>query len=140
MTVVDASVAVKWLLPERGSDEAQALLDSGESLAAPALIVVEVAAAIARKSRRREVIGPDAQSAFDLWLKSLAAGVIELVPDRLALERAFRLAATLEHPLQDCVYLAVAERITGRFVTADARFAAKANKAYQDVRLLGLGA
>jgi predicted nucleic acid-binding protein len=140
MTVVDASVAVKWLLPERGSDEAQALLDSGESLAAPALIVVEVAAAIARKSRLREVAGPDAESALSLWMRSLAAGVLELVSDRAAVERAFRLAVALDHPLQDCLYLAVAERMKAQYVTADARFSDKAKRTHPSVRLLGSGA
>jgi len=50
MIVVDASVAVKWFFPEAGTAEAQQVLASGDRLAAPALIRVEVAAAIARKA------------------------------------------------------------------------------------------
>ena len=136
MTVVDASVAVKWLLPEPGSDEAQGLLESGEALWAPALIAVEVAAALARKSRLKEVQPSDAELALGLWTKSLASGVLGLVSDQADLRQAFRFAAELAHPLQDCLYLALAERLEATFVTADARFSGKARQLYPNVQLL----
>ena len=36
---------------------------------------------------------------------------------------ATRLALALDRPVYDCVYLALAQRIRGRVVTADGRFA-----------------
>ena len=42
MLVVDASVAIKWFLLEAGRDEARRLLDAGQRLIAPELIVAEV--------------------------------------------------------------------------------------------------
>ncbi len=44
--VVDASVAVKWLVAESLSDEASSLLDAGLTLLAPALLFAEAANAL----------------------------------------------------------------------------------------------
>ncbi len=137
MTVVDASVAVKWLLPEPGSDEAQGLLDSGENLAGPGLMAVEVAAALARKSRLKEIAPKDADAALELWLQSLADGLVEIVRDEADLRGAFRLARELNHQLQDCLYLALSERLQATLVTADAEFERKARQVYPNIRLLG---
>ena len=137
MTVVDASVAVKWLLPEPGSDEAQSLLDSGENLAGPGLMAVEVAAALARKSRLKEIAPKDADAALELWLQSLADGLVEIVRDEADLRGAFRLARALNHRLQDCLYLALSERLQATLVTADAEFERKARQVYPHTRLLG---
>lgn len=139
MTIVDASVAVKWLLPEAGDRAAQQLLSSGERLLGPSLIRVEVAAALARKARLREIETPDAETGVELWLQSIGAGVIGLVPDEEDLPRAFQLAVALCHPLQDCLYLALAERLGAPLITADEQFVAKAQASHSAVRLLGLG-
>ena len=135
--MVDASVAIKWLLPEPGSDEAQGLLDSGENLAGPGLMAVEVAAALARKSRLKEIAPQDADAALELWLRSLADGLVEIVRDEEDLRGAFRLARALDHRLQDCVYLALAERLQATLVTADEEFERKARQVYPEIRLLG---
>ena len=137
MTVVDASVAVKWLLPEEGAHAAALLLASGDGLMAPALIRVEVAAAIARKVRLKEIEALDGEAALALWLQSIADGVIMLVPDGVDLQRAWNIATTVNHPLQDCLYLALAERIGASLVTADDKFVAKARGKHVGVRWLG---
>lgn len=126
MIVVDASVAVKWLLPESGSSDAQELLSGNERLLGPSLIRVEVAAAIARKVRFGEIQSEDGDGAIALWVQSLRDGVITLVSDELDLSNAWAIAVKLNHPLQDCLYLALAERIGAQLITADERFAAKA--------------
>lgn len=136
MTVVDASVAVKWLLPEAGDAAARSLLSSGERLFGPALIRVEVAAAIARKSRFGEIESRDVEAAVDLWFRAIADGVITLVPDEADLPRAVKLALALKHPLQDCLYLALAERLGVTLITADEKFAAKTRPSSDSVRLL----
>ncbi len=137
MTIVDASVAIKWLLPEPGADHAEMLLESGEQLAAPALIRVEVAAAIARKVRRKEIEPRDGGTAFDLWLRCITAGVIALIPDEAHIHLAWKIAMKLNHPLQDCLYLAAAERLEAALVTADRKFVAAAGRDYPRARLLG---
>lgn len=49
--VVDASVAVKWLVPEEHSEAAARLTVSGEDLHAPRLLAAELANALWRKAR-----------------------------------------------------------------------------------------
>ena len=136
MTVVDASVAVKWFFPETGEAQAQQVLASGDRLAAPALIRVEVAAAIARKARFHEIHEEDAEAAANLWLRAIADGVIALSPDEADIGPAVKLALQLKHPLQDCLYLALAERIGATLITADQDFVGKASAAHARVRPL----
>jgi predicted nucleic acid-binding protein len=134
--VIDASVAVKWLLPEVGSPAAEALLEGDERLMGPALIRVEVAAAIGRKVRFGEIETGDGESAVNLWFQSLNDGVITIVPDAHDLPRAWAICVALRHPLQDCLYLALSERLGVPLITADQRFALKAKSVYAGVSTL----
>ena len=136
MIVVNASVAVKWLLPEPGDAAAQELLASEERLVAPSLIRTEVAAALARRARFREIEPRDAETAMGLWLQTLRDGVIGLVADEVDLVTALGLTAELSHPLQDCLYLALAERLCAPLVTADKKFVNKARASHALVRVL----
>ena len=116
--VVDASVAVKWVVPEALSDNADRLLASGEELVAPDLLPVEAANALWKKTTRKELAPREADQALALLF---ASGLV-LQPTGPLLARAMALAHRLRHPVYDCVYLALAERERARFVTADARF------------------
>jgi predicted nucleic acid-binding protein len=136
MIIVDASVAVKWFLPESGADEAQRLLQSTEKLIAPSLIRLEVLAAFTRKVRLQELAVDDARGACELWSKALATGALTLIPDERHLPRAIELAFEIRHPLQDCLYLAVAKDNSGTLFTADPKFAERASGNYASVRLL----
>lgn len=136
MIVVDASVAVKWFLPEAGDTAAQRLLESGESLIGPFLIRVEVAAALAKKARVKEIEPSDAKAAVKLWIQAVRDGVITLVSEEMDLSRAFGMALELNHPLQDCVYLALAERLGATLLTADEKFLAKAHPSHPALRAL----
>jgi predicted nucleic acid-binding protein len=136
LIVVDASVAVKWFLPEPGEAAAQEVLAGGERLMAPALIRVEVAAGIARKARLGEIENRDATRAVKLWFRALRDGVVSLVADDTDVEEAAKLALLLRHPLQDCLYLALAVRLAAPLITADQEFAVRAGKRYQEIRKL----
>jgi predicted nucleic acid-binding protein len=109
MTVVDASVAVKWLFPEPGAAAARKLLESGERLSGPALVRIEVLAAVTRKARLAEISARDAVTGAELWLGSLQDDLLTLFPDEQDLAQAFRLSLELQQPLQDCLYLALAK-------------------------------
>ena len=50
LVVLDASVAVRWVTAEVGSDEAAALLERDLTWIAPRLLVTEVASALRRRS------------------------------------------------------------------------------------------
>lgn len=134
MIVVDASVAVKWFLPETGSDAAGALLRSSDKLFAPELIRVEVASALVRRVRLGELDADDAIAAADLWAAALASGVVTLQDNAVDLRQAVLLGSALRHPLQDCLYLACAMRNRAVLMTADARFRAKAASTYEAIR------
>jgi predicted nucleic acid-binding protein len=136
MIVVDASVAVKWFLPEHGAEAAHSLLLGHEKLVAPTLIRIEVAAAITRKVRLGELPVEDAEATCDLWLRALLRGVVTLRPDEDNLETAVKLALQIRHPLQDCLYLALAQRDGGSLITADPKFAERAGRIYPNVELL----
>ena len=115
--VVDASVAVKWVIPEVLSDLADRVCDGAEDVLAPDLLLVEVANALWRKTTAREISAREADGAFDLVRRS----GIDLRPAGPLLPRAMDLARRLGHPVYDCVYLALAEREEATLVTADQR-------------------
>jgi predicted nucleic acid-binding protein len=115
--VVDASVAVKWVVEESGTAHALELRRNARFLA-PDLLVAECANILWKKVERDELSKREASLAARL----LSATDIELVSTRSLLERAVQIAIELKHPAYDCLYLAVAERSGCRFVTADERF------------------
>lgn len=127
--VIDASVAVKWVVTEDGTAEALSLLSAGP-LSAPELLVAECANIIWKKKRLGEL---DAEEAM-LAAKLIERAEVELHPMRALLEPATRLAIDLDHPAYDCVYLALALANDWRFVTADARLIAKARRASPELQ------
>ena len=118
--VVDASVALKWVVPEAGSADADALRRA-DQLLAPDLIVTEWANALWKKVGRGEIALDDAL----LAARVLQQAQIELRPMRGLLRPATELALALNHPTYDCFYLALAAGESCPFVTADERVARK---------------
>ncbi len=130
--IVDASVAVKWFTAEALHDEARALLTGSEPLLAPDILAVEFANAMWAKTRRDEIDEAEA-------VRAIAAvsgrGQPQLQPSAPLVPRAFELARSLDHPVYDCIYLALAEMLDTFLMTADRHFADSA-QAYRRVRLL----
>lgn len=122
--VVDASVVVKWVVGESGSDRASALRDESD-LIAPSQLVSEVGNALWKAVRRRDVAASDAIPALRSVLRAFDA----LVPNEQLHERALALAIELDHPIYDCFYLALAERERAPLISADKRLIAAAKKA-----------
>lgn len=118
--VVDASVAVRWVVSEEGSDDAVALLQQSFRWLAPRLLLTEVASALRRKVVEGELSTEVALEALDVLLTELGSS-IELAADETLMPLALTLALSLEHKLPDCVYLALAERTGADLVTADRR-------------------
>jgi len=117
--VVDASVAVKWLVAEDLSESAAQLLDARHVLIAPELMFVEAANALWAMGRRGDLTSSDVEQALDTLL---LAPVTVTAPLRDLLPSAIRLAADLAHPVYDCCYLALGVRDNASVVTADRRF------------------
>ena len=116
--VIDASVAIKWFEPKSLSREAARLLDGGDALFAPDFLLVECGNIIWKKVRLGELTRADG----DVALGALRSGPIDFVGTRPLVERALHLAHEIDHPLYDCLYLAAAEAVDARVVTADRRF------------------
>ena len=116
--VVDASVAVKWLVAEEDADIADRLAASGEDLHAPRLMASEAANVLWRKARAGEIERAEASAAMAL----LTDMPVRWNDDETVGADAVRLALALGHPVYDCVYLALAHRIGATVVTADRRF------------------
>lgn len=117
--VIDASVAVKWVVPEAGT--AQALALRRHALYAPDLLIAECANILWKKQQRGELTTREASMAARL-LERVELG---LMPMRRLLDRATALAIELDHPAYDCIYLACAEVVRRPFVTADTRLLRK---------------
>ena len=114
--VVDASVAVKWLVVEEDSADARSLLDD-EELHAPRLLVSEVANAVWRKVRLDQV---DRNAAGQL-LATMSDMPVRWHADETVCADAIRLAIAHDRPVYDLMYLALAQRLGVRVVTADQR-------------------
>ena len=132
--VVDASVALKWVIPEVLSDRAERLLGANEDLIAPDLLPIEAANALWKKTVRREISARDAEQALALLQES---GLV-LRPTGPLLAPALAIAHRLDHPVYDCVYVALARRERARLVTSDRRLARRIASRRLDVRVVEL--
>ncbi len=115
--VVDASVAVKWFVPEPDSGAADSLIDGGEALIAPDFVLIEAANTFWKICQRGEMSTEQAAAA----LAALANGVLSVHPSSALVAAALRLARDLGRPVYDCLYVALAEREGAPLVTADKR-------------------
>ncbi len=118
--VIDASVALKWVFDEPGTQAALALRE--EPLIAPEIWLAEAANALWRHSRLGEISAEEALARMEeLTQAPVAAIAIEpFVAD------ALRLATEILHPVYDCLYLALAIRHDTYLITDDRRFAVAA--------------
>ena len=136
MIVVDANVAVKWYLPEAGSDSALELMDGTSPLFAPELIRLEVLAAITRRVRTGEASAEVTMTRCNNWLRHLRAGAVTVLPEHEILDDAVSLSLQIPHTLQDCLYLAVANKLDASLITADKPFLERASRFYSRISLL----
>ena len=120
--VIDASVAVKWVVQEPGTPEALALRKA--NLTAPDLLVPECANILWKKHRLGQLTAGEARAAAQL----LERADIELAPMRAHLHAATALAIELDHPGYDCLYIALALEKGCAFATADQRLLRKAHQ------------
>jgi predicted nucleic acid-binding protein len=119
--VVDASVALKWVLPEAQSGEACKLRDDFQKrlheLLAPDVFPIELAHALTRAERKKIIpLG---------YAKGLLADIMQtppaLHPCLPLLSRATEISSQSRQGVYDCLYVALADREQCELLTADQR-------------------
>lgn len=135
IVVVDASVAIKWFLPERFSINAIRLLQADCELAAPDLIFPECGNVLWKRWLRRELEA----EVMPALLGDLRRMDLRIVPTFALTEEACRIAVEFRRSFYDSVYLALAVISAGRLATADEKlcYALKDTHLAQRVVMIG---
>ena len=117
--VVDSSIVMRWFIHDRWSDVA-ILAAEKYRLIAPAFIKVEIANALRGQCRYGAM-------PIDVALRHLEGlgSQFSVFEDGPLLPTAFRLAMDRDHPVYDCVYLALALRQGVPILSADMKMARK---------------
>jgi predicted nucleic acid-binding protein len=116
--VVDASIAVKWFIPEIHSEHAVRLLDKSIKFLAPSLIYAEVGNILWKKLRLKELTQESAQGILNDFKRM----PLEINDNQVLLETAWHIATTYQRTFYDSLYLALAYTENCLFVTADLAF------------------
>ncbi len=116
--VVDASVAIKWFLPEIHSDAALRLLAQEHALHAPDLIFSEFGNVLWKRVRKNEVSKNEANAT----LEALLTLHLQVQPSQSLIPLALEIACGENRTVYDSLYLAAAVALQFPLVTADARF------------------
>ena len=117
--VLDACVALKWVLIESDTDRARRLRDDyrgqRHELIAPDLFELEVAHGLSKAERKGILAPPEGGH----HLLSILTDLPALVPCSPLLIRAFTIASQARISVYDCFYVALAEREGCELVTSD---------------------
>ena len=116
--VIDASVAIKWFVPEILEAEAKRWLDPSHILYAPDLLPSEFGNILWKKTRRKEITEAEAATIASEFLRAPITFLYSLN----LLTDALTFAHVTGSTVYDCMYLATAIKQRCKLVTADHRF------------------
>ena len=115
--VVDASVGLKWVLPEADSGRASRLRDEfryqTRELIAPDIFPIECGHSLSKKQRQGLI-----SNAMTLWDQLILDAPV-LHPSLPLMSRALEIALRAKIGVHDCLYVALAEREGCGLVTSD---------------------
>lgn len=135
-TVIDASVVAKRLVPEPESDQARALFlrwaEGDMDLLAPDILAVE----IANMLWKRAVRGFLRADTVMVLYREFQELQVPLWPCERFAEQALQVALRHEHPVYDCLYVALAAQVGAELVTADEKLWRTFHPLLPEVRLL----
>jgi predicted nucleic acid-binding protein len=115
--VVDSSVVIKWSVPEVHSADALHYLDPDLERDVPELLLAEVSNILWKKVGRRELSPMEAERiAADVGQADLNVHTM-----RPLFEAGLRIALATGRMAYDSIYLALADSLSTRLVTADRR-------------------
>jgi predicted nucleic acid-binding protein len=116
--IVDASVALKWFVPEVYSVEARRWRARSSDLQTLAVFFdIEIANILWKRIQRAELVPADATQI----LAQLPLLPLTRHSEVALLAAAFDLATQIQRTVYDCLYLALAVQLDGQMVTADQR-------------------
>jgi predicted nucleic acid-binding protein len=133
--VVDASIVLKWFIPEIDSERAAAVLNHGDQFVVPDLLFAEVANALRVKMRRGELGGREARAI----LKALHTVPFVVEPSLSHIQPALDIAAEAGITVYDALYIAVAVASKAAFATSDRRLLRAAARYLASDLLIGIG-
>jgi predicted nucleic acid-binding protein len=117
--VLDANVALKWVLPETDSVKAIRLRDETRQgiheLLAPDIFPIEVGHGLTRAERMGRIA---AGAGWALW-QTVLSDAPTFFASLALMPRAYAISSQMRIGVYDCLYLALAEQETCDFVTAD---------------------
>ncbi len=117
--VVDASLVIKWFVPEVDSHFARQWLDAPHDYMAPDLLFPETGNTVWKKIRRKELSPDEGQR----LVRDLSGIAVETIAMRGLLPDAHALALATGITVYDATYLALAVRLETQVITGDDRFA-----------------
>jgi predicted nucleic acid-binding protein len=136
--VLDASVALKWVLPEPDSAKADQLrtefVNGIHQLLAPEMFPVEVAHALARAERKKLLAPPQGSILLADVLTTLPR-LVPALPDLLP--KSFAIASRRRIGVYDCLYVALAQQEHCELITADIKLVRVLQPHYPLIVLLG---
>ncbi len=120
--VVDASIVVKWVIPEAYTKQASMLrddhLEGSITAYAPSLMLLEVASALRKYTLRGILDQAKAEKALSLIAE---AGISLVQTDKRLASRALRLSIDTGITVYDATYIVVASLLDAPFYTADGK-------------------
>ena len=122
--VLDASAAIRVITGDPVASQWRDQLKKAPLVLAPELMLSEVANTLWKLQRGGNLNGLDPQT----LLADARDLVDQIEPDRHLQVEALALACHLDHPVYDCLYLALARREAAQLLTADQRLEGLASK------------
>ncbi len=116
--VIDASIAVKWYVPEIYEDESVSLLEQENDFHAPELIYPEFCNVIWLKIRRGEITQAEGETIVSELIKLN----LTIHSHKNTINPAFIGATSSGQTVYDWTYLALAVSLSCEMVTADEKF------------------
>ncbi|WP_448268083.1 type II toxin-antitoxin system VapC family toxin [Nostoc sp. DSM 114159] len=116
--VLDASIAIKWFIPEVYSDAARRLVGSNHTFLVPDFFFPEVGNVLWKRVRRGEDTAENARQI----LADLNAVPVEVYISQPLMPLALDIALQTDRAVYDSLYLALAITQQCQMVTADEKF------------------
>ena len=115
--VIDACFAIKWFLPEVGSEKTRLFLDRLDNFIVPDLFLIEFDSILSKKVRKRELDIAGAEEIF----KVLRRLPFITVPYEKLSREVLYISTRFPLTQYDACYIALAVEYNSRFYTADKR-------------------